>query len=240
MTTRHTLLVARSVAHTGGHDAVHRLADEVARALGEPVRACFLDGAAPSLHDALDAARSAGALDVVLVPTHLPPDRYLDVWLRRAYADWVTSRPADPPPPRVSVGAPLATQPALVTAVLDALRQPTAPLSGNPGPFRSPAWSAITRHRRHVLVCRGPRCTAYGAGATADTLAESLRARGLTDDDILLTQTGCLFPCNLGPLVVVHPDDVWYTQVDPQLATRIVDQHLVHGQPVDDQPVRRR
>ncbi|MFI6763108.1 (2Fe-2S) ferredoxin domain-containing protein [Micromonospora sp. NPDC050417] len=238
--TRHTLLVARSVTHTGGQDAMHELAADVAHALGEPVRACFLDGAAPSLHDALDAAQAAGALEIVLLPTHLPPDRYLDVWLRRAYGDWAATRTDTAPPPQVSVGPPLATQPSLVTAVVTALRQPMTPLSGNPGPFRSPAWSTITGHRRHVLVCRGPRCTAYGASHTADALAEHLGAQGLGDDDILLTQTGCLFPCNLGPLVVVHPDDVWYTHVDQDLVGRIVNEHLVHDRPLPGHAVRRR
>jgi NADH:ubiquinone oxidoreductase subunit E len=69
----------------------------------------------------------------------------------------------------------------------------------DPGPFRSPAWSQITRHRRQVLVCRGPRCTAYGANQVAAALSERLAKNGLGDDDVLVTATGCLFPCNLGP-----------------------------------------
>ncbi|MFY1692860.1 (2Fe-2S) ferredoxin domain-containing protein [Plantactinospora sp. WMMB782] len=230
--TRHILLVARSVTHTGGHDAVHRLAAAVSVALDEPVRACFLDGAGPSLHDALDTARADGAHEVVLVPTHLPPDRYLDTWIRRAHAHWTVDRADGNPLPQVSVSPPLAAQPALATAVITALAQPATALTGNPGPFRSPAWSTITRHQRHVLVCRGPRCTAYGANHIADTISGELTANQLGDDDILVTNTGCLIPCNLGPLVVVHPDDTWYTHVDPELATQIVTEHLRDGRPI--------
>lgn len=239
---RHVLLLARSVTHTAGHDAVHRLAEDVANVAGVPVRACFLDGAAPSLHEALDDAWLGGAEEIVLVPTHLPPDRYLDIWLRRAYAHWADDRAARHPGPSlpvVAVAPALVDQDALVTAIVEAVRSPAVALAGHPGPFRSPAWSTLTRHRTHVLVCRGPRCSAYGAGAVADALEHRLAERGLGDDDALLTVTGCLFPCNLGPMVVVHPDDVWYERVDADFAVRIVDEHLVGGTPVDGQPARR-
>ncbi|MFG1955269.1 ferredoxin [Micromonospora sp. NPDC048830] len=100
----------------------------------------------------------------------------------------------------------------------------------------------MTRHvllvARHVRVCRGPRCTAYGANEVAEALTHRLARHGLGDDDVLVTATGCVFPCNLGPLVVVHPDDTWYTHVDAELAIRIADEHLRQGQPVNGQRPR--
>ncbi|MFG1742118.1 hypothetical protein ACGFLT_29220 [Micromonospora chalcea] len=56
----------------------------MAARLGVPVHRCFLDGAQPLLHAALDAATDDA--EVVLVPCHVPPDRYLDTWIRRAVA----------------------------------------------------------------------------------------------------------------------------------------------------------
>ncbi|SCL13828.1 (2Fe-2S) ferredoxin [Micromonospora nigra] len=233
--SRHVLLVARAVTHHGGEATVRRLAVDVAAVVGAPVVACFLDGAAPSLHDALDAAADAGATEVLLVATHLPPDRYLDTWLRRAHADWAAGR-RNPPP--TSVALPLAEQPALVTAVVAAVGGPVTPLTGRPGPFRAAAWTAVPRHRHHVLVCRGPRCTAYGANDVAGALTGRLAAHGLGDDDVLVTSTGCLFPCSIGPVVVVHPDDSWYPHVDVGLAVRIVDEHLCGAGPLDGRPPR--
>lgn len=83
-------------------------------------------------------------------------------------------------------------------------------------------------------MCRGPRCSAYGAGEVATALTRQLDHDGFGDDDVLVTTTGCLFPCNLGPLIVVQPDDIWYTNVDPGLAVRIAAEHLGGGRPVDD------
>ncbi|MFI5495862.1 (2Fe-2S) ferredoxin domain-containing protein [Actinoplanes sp. NPDC051859] len=220
------LLIARSVTHHGGHEAVHRLAAAAAAELELPVRACFLDGAEPSLHAALDEVPPDD--DVLLVGAHLPPDRYLDTWIRRAVAHWCTTRDRRP---RIALSAPLSTQPALIRAVVEAAAGPSVPLGGNPGPFRSPAWSQLTTHRRHVLICRGPRCTAYGANEVAAALSGRLAELGLGDDDVLVTATGCLAPCNLGPLVVVHPEDTWYERVDADSAVRITEHHLVRGEP---------
>lgn len=150
------LLVSRSATHHGGHAAVHRLAAATAEATGRPVRACFLDGAEPSLHAALDAVPDGD--EALLVAVHLPPDRYLDTWIRRAVAHWRTTRDR---PLRITTTAPLAAQPALITAVTEAIAGEHDELTGRPGPFRSPAWNQIPRHRRHVLVCRGPRAVGH-------------------------------------------------------------------------------
>jgi (2Fe-2S) ferredoxin len=34
-------------------------------------------------------------------------------------------------------------------------------------------------------------------------------------------------------MVVVYPDDVWYAGVDPQGAMRILEEHIIGGQPVE-------
>jgi (2Fe-2S) ferredoxin len=59
-----------------------------------------------------------------------------------------------------------------------------------------------------------------------------LMEAGLGDDDVLVTHTGCQFPCNQAPVVTVQPDDTWYGHVDPEAAREIVRGHLVGGDPV--------
>jgi len=39
--------------------------------------------------------------------------------------------------------------------------------------------------------------------------------------------------CSDGPILVVHPDRVWYRAVDEAVLARIVEKHLRQGQPVD-------
>jgi (2Fe-2S) ferredoxin len=48
-----------------------------------------------------------------------------------------------------------------------------------------------------------------------------------------VTETSCLGPCPLGPVMVVYPDAVWYSRVKEDDVTEIVEQHLVGGKPVE-------
>ncbi|MCW2747242.1 MAG: hypothetical protein JWP10_384, partial [Nocardioidaceae bacterium] len=57
-------------------------------------------------------------------------------------------------------------------------------------------------------------------------------AEGLGDDDVLITHTGCQFPCNQAPVMSVQPGDIWYGHVDGDAARAIVSEHLVGGEVV--------
>ena len=76
---------------------------------------------------------------------------------------------------------------------------------------------------------------AVDAGPAARPVLETaLRVARLTDSDVLMAQTGCLFPCNHGPVAVVHPEGAWYGPVGPDDATRLVREHLAAGRTLDD------
>lgn len=181
-------------------DAAARTDDLVllARAVGG--RHAFLQNGDPVLVDVLDELAATGVEEVTLVAApsggSVAPARS---WLRRVAAHWVRDRGS-----------------AVTLTIAD------REVTGTEAPLTSPAWEHVPRHRRQVLVCRGPRCAARGAGDTAQALAGALRAHGLGDDDVLVTQTGCLFPCNHAPVVVVHPDDAWYGPVDAAGASSLV------------------
>lgn len=190
-----------------GVDAERHAGDlrAVARATGATL--AFLHAGTPALTDELDRLAARGVTEVELVGLGLgaPTSRS---WLRRVAGDWVRRHPG------ISV------------VVAD------RPVTGAEAPLTSPAWEEVPRHARQVLVCRGPRCSARGSAGTAAALGEELRRHGLGDDDVLVTMTGCLFPCNQAPVVVVHPDDAWYGAVDPSCVRRIVGDHLVGDSPV--------
>lgn len=170
---------------------------ELADAVG--ARLAFLQADEPSLTRVLHELADAGTTRVRLVAApgeHGKPGRS---WLRRVAGDVVRDRPEL----RVSLGS--------------------GDVSGDEAPLHSPAWEHVPGHRSHVLVCRGPRCAARGAEAVATGLSEALRERSLGDDVVLVTQTGCLFPCNHAPVVVLHPDDAWFGGVDATLVHEVVD-----------------
>lgn len=185
----------------------------------------YLQLGSPSLRTMLDERHAAGDARITLVPVNLHGEKAAVSWLRRVAAHW-TRTVADPPD--IHLVRTVLTD---ADRIPEILAEPTEPLT-DAAPLCSPAWEHVPNYRHHLLVCRGPRCSAHGAEQTAAAVKDALREHELGDDEVLVTQTGCLFPCNHAPVLAVHPDDVWYTRVHAEEAARIVSTHLRTGRPV--------
>ncbi|MBW0117651.1 (2Fe-2S) ferredoxin domain-containing protein [Pseudonocardia abyssalis] len=201
------LLVARPTPAGVDARSLAALAAAVAERSALPVRVGHLDQAEPSIHSALDDAVAAGAERVRIVALAVPEDRYLTAWIGRAVAHWREDRVPDV---NVTLATGLARHDDLAGLVARLGDDAGDPVRASPAGFRSPAWSTLPRVGRHLLVCRGPRCTAYDAGTTH----RALTAATCDDPGTLVTPIGCLGPCNLGPLVIDNPAGTWHTGVD--------------------------
>lgn len=87
--------------------------------------------------------------------------------------------------------------------------------------------------RAHVLVCAGTPCMLKGAGAVKDALCREIERAGL-QEEVRVVETGCLGPCDDGPVIVVYPEGVMYSKLKPEEMSRIVQQHLLKGRVVED------
>ena len=95
----------------------------------------------------------------------------------------------------------------------------------------------IGDYRRHLLVCTGPRCTQDGAAqALFDSLGDKFKAAGLDKGDLRVkrSRVNCFADCKGGPVMCVQPDGTWYYNVTSENMERIIAQHLVGGQPVQE------
>lgn len=86
-------------------------------------------------------------------------------------------------------------------------------------------------YRSHVMVCGGTGCTSSGSDEVAERFIEEIKKAGL-DKEILVVRTGCFGLCELGPVVVVYPEGVFYSRVKPEYVPEIVEEHLLKGRPV--------
>jgi (2Fe-2S) ferredoxin len=221
------VLVGMSVREVSARD---RLAD-LAHASGASL--AFLQVGDPSLSRELTRLADAGCRRIVLVGVSLGTLAPANSWLRWIAGHWWRERGAQAPVVEVAV--------ALLTDLADLARvcEVTSPVTGAEAGLRSAAWDEVPRHRHQVLICRGPRCSALGSDTSAEALVLALMRHGLGDDDVLLTHTACQFPCNQAPVVSIQPDDIWYGGVDSAAVVRIVDEHLVGGEPVARHRLRR-
>jgi len=85
--------------------------------------------------------------------------------------------------------------------------------------------------RSHVLVCGGGACVSSGCKEVADALMQEIESQGL-QNEVKVIQTGCMGSCDLGPVVTVYPEGVFYQKLKPQDAVDIVSGHLLKGEVV--------
>jgi len=86
-------------------------------------------------------------------------------------------------------------------------------------------------YRSHVLVCAGAGCISSACKAVQSTLQEHINLNGL-GDEVTVVETGCMGPCDLGPVVMIFPDGVFYRKLKPEDAVEIVTEHLLKGKVV--------
>ncbi len=84
-----------------------------------------------------------------------------------------------------------------------------------------------------IYLCGGPNCTASGRDKLLKTLEEELWAWQL-DGDVDLRVSGCQDRCDFAPNITVWPGPYHYSSLTTEAIVRIVEQHLLNGQPVQD------
>ncbi|MDQ7792524.1 MAG: NADH-quinone oxidoreductase subunit NuoF [Clostridia bacterium] len=87
-------------------------------------------------------------------------------------------------------------------------------------------------YKYHVLVCGGTGCVSSGCKAVRDTLIDEIKNRGL-EEKVRVIVTGCLGPCNMGPIVTIYPEGTFYQHVKPDDAVYIVREHLENGRHIE-------
>lgn len=87
----------------------------------------------------------------------------------------------------------------------------------------------------HLFICTNRRSNSKscgGNGAERILRHAKRRVQALEDSvnlSIRVSSSGCMGRCELGPLLVIYPEGIWYRCSSPQDLDEIINQHVIGG-----------
>jgi NADH-quinone oxidoreductase subunit F len=95
---------------------------------------------------------------------------------------------------------------------------------------------------RRIIICAGTGCVANGSLKVHQAFVDGIKAAGMpvmvelkgeAQEGNLVSKSGCQGFCQMGPLVTVEPDGIFYTKVTVNDVKEIIETTLVNNKPVE-------
>ncbi len=99
----------------------------------------------------------------------------------------------------------------------------------------------MSHYAKHVFFCENQRpegedcCANHNAKAAKNYVKDKVKMLGISTEKnlIRINSAGCLGRCDMGPVMVVYPEAVWYTYIDQADLDEIIEEHLTNGNVVE-------
>jgi NADH-quinone oxidoreductase subunit F len=83
--------------------------------------------------------------------------------------------------------------------------------------------------KKLISLCAGSGCGAYGTAKVHESLVAELKKQNL-DKKVAVKLTGCHGFCEKGPIMVIHPDGIFYPQIKEDHIPQIVEETIKNGE----------
>ena len=87
----------------------------------------------------------------------------------------------------------------------------------------------LAKYKFQVLVCSGAGCISSNCGDVKDAILDEISKLGL-QKDVIVFETGCMGTCAVGPVILILPERIFYTDLTPEIARTIIQSHIVRGE----------
>lgn len=98
----------------------------------------------------------------------------------------------------------------------------------------------MSYYQKHVFFCVNQReagaacCNNLGAQDVRDYAKARIKSLKLSGHGkIRINNAGCLDRCDEGPVIVIYPEETWYTYIDKEDVDEIIEEHLINGRIVE-------
>lgn len=85
--------------------------------------------------------------------------------------------------------------------------------------------------RIDLLICCGSGCVSAGSLKIKERFHQVLAEHNITNE-VNIIETGCMGPCDYGPVMVIYPEGIFYKTVSVDDVAEIVTEHFLKGRPV--------
>ncbi|MFA5676051.1 MAG: NADH-ubiquinone oxidoreductase-F iron-sulfur binding region domain-containing protein [Christensenellales bacterium] len=91
----------------------------------------------------------------------------------------------------------------------------------------------LQKYDYRIYICSGAGCVSSNCAQVYDTFVNGIQNKGLAGK-VKIYQTGCMGTCAVGPVVLVLPDRVFYTEIDEKKAQEIINTHIIGGRVIEE------
>jgi len=82
--------------------------------------------------------------------------------------------------------------------------------------------------KAHIMMCGGAGCISSKCLDVVEAMKKALNKNGIADQ-VQIVLTGCMGPCDMGPVAIIYPDATFYRRLKPKDAEAIVEEHIMKG-----------
>jgi NADH-quinone oxidoreductase subunit F/NAD(P)H dehydrogenase (quinone)/NADP-reducing hydrogenase subunit HndC len=88
----------------------------------------------------------------------------------------------------------------------------------------------MNKIRAQLMLCGGTGCHSTGSIAVKDAINSELKKHSL-QEEIQVVETGCNGFCAVGPVMLVHPEGIFYQKLTLDEIPKLVEEHFLKGRP---------